>query len=509
MNKIPAKQIYLLMVIIGGIMTLSVYSTFSIFTLESETSDIVSIQTSNVLNLSSNTYEYKQVTVPKDSYINTDMDIYNNYDYDLCYTVWYKVASSTVNQSKIRIYENTDDSLSTSGSIGSVKGKRISLTITNVSDDDIKVNLGVAYSKNDGTCELNLSKDKSLVSLTVNNIKLLSDTLIKDLKVETSISNYLTYKSVTEEINIPKEDNIYVSSSYTYIDEVFTLTNPELVGYDDIDNNLNNNYTCLDKNECHHLYQILDINKNTDSYVIKEYNLLSGYMSGESGLRKVNTNNYYYYGDNPHNFINYNCENNKCELWRIVGVFYDNNSHEYITKIIRNNSLGLYEYDNENNSWNTSNISKYLNNEYKLLDNAGIKTNKFSIENILNNKINYLEEKNEQKLILMNLSDYLNTSICKDKNIDEYNTTCLTNNWLNMNLDTPEWTMSISYEEPYQDEETEELITPTNDMVYAVSNSITKENITSKLNIRPIVYLDSKTILIDGDGTIDNPYMVR
>ena len=48
MNRLPAKQIYLLSIIVIGILTLSVYSTYSIYTLESETSDIVSMQTSNV-----------------------------------------------------------------------------------------------------------------------------------------------------------------------------------------------------------------------------------------------------------------------------------------------------------------------------------------------------------------------------------------------------------------------------------------------------------------------------
>ena len=60
MNKLPAKQIYLLSIIVFGIITLSVYSTYAIFTLESETSDIINLETANVLNIESNTYEYKQ-----------------------------------------------------------------------------------------------------------------------------------------------------------------------------------------------------------------------------------------------------------------------------------------------------------------------------------------------------------------------------------------------------------------------------------------------------------------
>ena len=64
MNRLPAKQIYLLSIIVIGILTLSVYSTYSIYTLESETSDIVSMQTSNYLDINTKTYEYSKITIP-------------------------------------------------------------------------------------------------------------------------------------------------------------------------------------------------------------------------------------------------------------------------------------------------------------------------------------------------------------------------------------------------------------------------------------------------------------
>ena len=56
MNKLPAKQIYLLTIIIVGIIALSVYSTYALFTFESETSDIVSIHTPKSLKISENIY---------------------------------------------------------------------------------------------------------------------------------------------------------------------------------------------------------------------------------------------------------------------------------------------------------------------------------------------------------------------------------------------------------------------------------------------------------------------
>ena len=99
----------------------------------------------------------------------------------------------------------------------------------------------------------------------------------------------------------------------------------------------NNYYTCLTDAECGRLYRIIEINNEN----IIKYDLLEGYQGGLSGLRQI-SNNYYYYGDNPKNFVAYNCKNDhECELWRIIGIVYDSQTNEYITKIIRNDSILL------------------------------------------------------------------------------------------------------------------------------------------------------------------------
>ena len=127
---------------------------------------------------------------------------------------------------------------------------------------------------------------------------------------------------------------------------------------------LNNIYFCKDgKKTCSILYKISkiekeEIEKNENNinnrekiinYNITTYDKLIGYSKGINGLRKVNKEDYVYYGDNPNNYIYYNCLNNDdlstCELWRIVGFFYDEKTKEYHTKIVRNESIGKYQYD--------------------------------------------------------------------------------------------------------------------------------------------------------------------
>ena len=213
MNKLPVKQSYLLLIAVFGIIAISIYSTYAIFTLESSTDNIVSIRTPENLQISSETYEYKQIEIPKNSYVTTDIDIYDNFDYDLCYSIWYKSLKDNV-----KVYENTADTLTTSGVVSALTGKRVSLIIVNDNDFNSKINIGVASAKNEGTCALNISSDKLQITSTID-AKSLVDTLAKDTQVNTIEAGYLTYKDNTDEMNLSEESDYYIASEFTYQDE--------------------------------------------------------------------------------------------------------------------------------------------------------------------------------------------------------------------------------------------------------------------------------------------------
>lgn len=514
MNKLPTKQIYLLMIIVFGIITLSIYSTYSIFTLESESSDIVSIHTPSNLSILLDSYEYQQVNVPANSYITTDIDIYNNFNYDICYSIWYTIATKNIDSSRIKIYENTNESITTSSTLSSVSNRRINLIIINDNNQDVKVNIGLANAENKETCELNIESDKLIITNTIDNPKVLTDNVINNTQPTNNEEGYLTYKDIEEDIILSNE-KLYVSKEFTYKDELFTLTDPEEITIDKI-LDYKNYYTCLDSNECNLLYNIIDITREEDSYKITKYNILSGYLSGDIGLRKIN-NDYYFYGDNPNNFIYFNCANeldtNTCELWRIIGFIYDTEENKYLTKIIKEDYLLNDKYSDNNQEWDKSSINKYFTDEYKLNDNY-LKEISFKQENItdLTTKTNDIKLYNnniKSNITLMNLSDYLNASICENREIKNYNDECLKNNWLNKNNQINEWTTSIKYIEPYKDKTTEEIITPDNNTIYSVGNTIEDNAVSSKLNIRPVVYLKSRMFLTSGDGSFENPYVIR
>lgn len=104
------------------------------------------------------------------------------------------------------------------------------------------------------------------------------------------------------------------------------------------------------------------------SFTSKTPSIIGDYIKSLSGTEQgtgqvVNENGYRYEGENPNNYIYFNDE-----LWRIIGVF-DVNSHgktgQYLTKIIRNDSIGGYAWDKSNkNNWATSSLYNLLNTNY-------------------------------------------------------------------------------------------------------------------------------------------------
>ena len=76
-----------------------------------------------------------------------------------------------------------------------------------------------------------------------------------------------------------------------------------------------------------------------------------------------------YFGDNPNNYIYFNCSdyNNQssstCEKWRIVGIVDDK------VKIMKNSSIGNYSWnDNLVNNWDNSSLEELLNDGEYYLD---------------------------------------------------------------------------------------------------------------------------------------------
>ena len=538
-EKLPTKQIYLLLIIIVGIITLSVYSTYAIFTFEGETSNIVSMYTPNSLTISEDIYEYKQITVGKNSYVTTDIDIYNAHEYEICYRVWYQVVDDNIDSSLVKLYQINSTNELSSGVIAGVGSTRVSIIITNDNDRDVKVNIGLSSAKNEGTCSLNIKDNLSIITETISDYQDLTKAIMNNTTSKNHEAGYLRYQNIKTPITLDS-DKIYISDNYTYQFESFTLTNEQSIDLSELEKYQSTEekkyYTCLNnEKQCEFLYQINTITKETikdeitnqdkDIYKLTNYDKLIGYLKGTSGIKKItidNQDNYLYYGDNPNNFIYYNCQNsqdlNTCELWRIIGLTYNQKENKYLTKIIKNDSIDSFTYsDNDSNLWNESNIYKYLSDEYKVnnyecLEEITYKQTSLTDLSLNIDNINYLETSHKSKFHIINLTDYLYSSSCSNQIISTYDENCLKNNWLNNN-DGTYWTMTAKVAESITNTDNDNLETTQepviNNQIYSVSDTINLSNTKDSLLMRPVAYLKSRMLLVGGDGSLDNPYIIK
>lgn len=509
MDRIPTKRLYLLLVVVFLLITFSVYSTYSIFTFESETEDIVSIHTPSDLSVKNEMYEYQQVYVPDNNYVSTDVDLYNNMDDELCYSVWYKVATDGIDKNKIRVYQETDNSLTTNSVLSSVSSRRVRVFIINDNDSPVYVNIGVIYGINNGSCELNIPNDKLQINSVINNQRDFANTVISEVKNEVIDQGYTIY-TYNNEIVFDDNDTFYVARKFNLNEEIFDINTNDSdyqeIRFEDI-SNYKEYYTCFGSNQCDVLYYINSVNNVDGKVKITSYDVYVSYMGSQIGLRKV-ADDYYYFGDNPNNYVYYNCANeldvSTCELWRIIG--FVNQNGNYMTKLIRNTSIGNITFGNQ--VWSESNVANYLNNSYRISNDGLVKESEFKQENIIDS-VDYLDNINKSKIRLMSVSDYLNTSACEGITVNNMTEECNKKNWLNNKLSMNEYTLSVKYQDRVLDEEENEIKPLINDKVYAINNNIIDVNVNAELNVRPVVLLSSRTILLSGNGTYNDPFVIR
>ena len=249
-----------------------------------------------------------------------------------------------------------------------------------------------------------------------------------------------------------------------------------------------------------------------------------------------------YEGKNPNNYVWFNNE-----YWRIIGVF-DSGSHgqenKNLVKIIRADVLDGLAWDKSNtNDWTTASLNKLLNGAYYNAQDgtssgycyasyltANCDYTKKGIQagyrNMIANVTWYLGGYSSQSATaesfygyergttvysgrptkttgyigLMYPSDYgysvLSSSCARTTNLGSYNSgTCAGQSWL--------------YGKGY-----EWTLTPRSSKRNNVFNLFcgggiaTDENVNSGFGIRPVLYLDASVYKIDGDGSLENPYIL-
>ena len=275
---------------------------------------------------------------------------------------------------------------------------------------------------------------------------------------------------------------------------------------------------------------------------------LATYITGLAGSTQgtgqvVNENGYRYEGKNPNNYIWFNNE-----YWRIIGVF-DSASHgqsgKNLVKIIRAETLDALAWHKSNtNDWTASSLKSLLNGAYynaqdgtssgycygySTIATANCDYTKRGIQSgyrgMIANVTWYLGGFSRTSATtsafygyergttvysgrptsttgyigLMYPSDYgysvLSSSCTRTTNLGSYNSAkCAGQSWL--------------YGKGY-----ELTLTPHSSYSYSVftlsnSGDLYRYNADNGYGSRPVLYLDASVYKIDGDGSLNNPYIV-
>ena len=251
-----------------------------------------------------------------------------------------------------------------------------------------------------------------------------------------------------------------------------------------------------------------------------------------------------YEGKNPNNYIWYNNE-----LWRIIGVF-DSSTHgqsgKNLVKIIRVNPIGSMSWNVLNiNDWSESSLMNLLNGAYLNAQDGTnseyCKTDRISLSNcdytnvgiksayrnmianvkwylgghsganitaedfyIREREINVYKNNSTEwngEIGLMYVSDYgysvLANSCARTTNLDSYNSlVCGGASWLQGIASSGEYTI------------TQDL--SASSYVFRIPNDAQVRSLSANTGfiVRPVLYLDSSVYVIDGNGTMADPYII-
>lgn len=533
MENIKIKETYLLLLIVIGLVSLSLYSTYALFTASTEITDVVGFETT--LTTGSNILEYEMVTVPAGETKIIEVNITNSYESSLYYGAWYEIISPS-DTSKINVGLYTEENATTSsGEMAAGTSLSLLVGIQNDGTEEAIVNIGTVGSL---TSNLGLSDTRILIPAGWSPVT--SDITLTEFTVDGTTTTTIpttgtytvnpnctgataTYDYVNKKFLV---SNISVASSASCLPSFTTTTRPTMANY--IINLLGSNTS-------------VSSTSNNDGSTLEKVNssLDTGSTSTDYRYRGINPNNYIWFND---------------ELWRIIGVF-DQYSHGQtgtkLVKIIRNESIGAYNWNTSDdlmsdvNNWPGSDMYNLLNTLYYNSQNGtgtgycfvnisqvncnftGIGLNEISKSMVKNvtwylggyssysvttanmykyerstdTSTTYYYSGNAQTLTntpigLIYASDlgYAAPSTCTDILKNYKNTDCVHKNWL------------IS-------QESEWMIThrsSTEDGVFytTLGGYPYYHGSGSTSPVRPVLYLDSSVYYISGSGSITDPYIV-
>ena len=494
------KRNYLFSIVVMGLIVVSLYSTFAMFTASVNTNDIVDL-TASTLPTDTEIVEYERVTLKSGDKKTVEFTVKNSTSKSLYYGAWYEMVNPTSINDKIQIAKKEDTANNTLGQLTAGSTAKVSLVLENKTDSSIIVNIGVAYSL---TSSLNLPTNRYLIT---------SVYFPPDITINTNNMSLFNTKG-----------NYDVSLDCTNAKVRWDYTNWKLI------------VSSLHGSTC-------DINITARKDNLSQY-IIDNVGTNQGTGQIVNENGYRYEGKDPNNYILFNNE-----LWRIIGVF-DSSTHgqsnQKLTKIIRNDSIGSYAWHKSNtNDWGAASLNTILNTYYYNSQNGtgqaacyfysttvpgncdfrvtGLNTTARSMIQSVTWKLGARSDENATTSAfysaeretnvysgrpttttgyvgLMYPSDYgysvLSNSCARTTNLGSYNSSsCGVQSWI-LKYDN-EWTITHSLSFEFS--------------VFSIFSDAKINSFSftySGAAVRPVVYLKSSVSIVGGDGSQANPYIL-
>jgi hypothetical protein len=363
MKKI--KETYLLFLIVVGLFSLSIYSTYALFTAEYVVGVVNASTNSYVINLS-NVTEYKRINTYANENRNIILNLLNSTSNNIYYGIY-------TNNDSDCVFVSYDSSIAPiRGNINTSMSKTIKINVNNTCSNNYSFNLYIVTDSNTLDSKDNFSDGKKIIKDTFN-----SDTSEEVGNNTTSIEdgselfidylNNLYDESLVQELTLDNSDKIYQIEKNNILKDNFG--NIRFYG------NTFNNYVKFNDE----LWQIIGIftndNNQKEIKIIKEDSItLSNYDIDISSLiATINSN--YVLSDESKNMLNktnyyqgivsentttlekiYKEERKSDVITNYLGIMY-------ITDYIY--SQDFLTCSNINTLYNNNNCSSYLTNSTK------------------------------------------------------------------------------------------------------------------------------------------------
>lgn len=306
---------------------------------------------------------------------------------------------------------------------------------------------------------------------------------------------------------------------------------------------------------------VLNSSDSCNVYFKTATTTMANSLMSNSSLYTDSEGNKRYNNVSPSNYVYYNCDDllnpssETCELWRIIGVYKsvsNGSSYESRVKIVRDDSIGNYSWDNKNvetgaetdgglGIWENSELQKLLNGPYFYREkgncaygqnnvttscdfsNTGIKNNakvlidkavwrlgahltwESDANTFLQGEINGVTYNNRPStwlgyIGLMTAADYAFSVAANYYTtlLNNYNSAAASTSWIYKDYENvTQWTISAYAANTHN--------------VFFVQSDGNLDHYRAYLtnSVRPAVFLKSTVSIVGGNGTKDNPYIIR